>query len=58
MWIRFMDAEVLISQDTQGFYFIRIEDAEGVKEVQLTSEEFAKAVTGKLAKATTSWVLE
>ena len=47
-----MDAEVLIAQDTQGFYFIRIEDAEGVKEVQLTSEEFAKAVTGKLAKAT------
>jgi hypothetical protein len=49
-----MDAEVQIAQDTQGFYFIRIEDAQGVKEVRLTPEEFAKAVTGKLAKATTN----
>ncbi|EAZ97676.1 hypothetical protein [Marinobacter sp. ELB17] len=49
-----MDAEVQIAQDTHGFYFIRIEDAEGVKEVRLTPEEFAKAITGKLAKATTN----
>ncbi|WP_196160772.1 hypothetical protein [Reinekea sp. G2M2-21] len=44
-------AEVLMSQNTTGEYFIRIEDAEGIKEVILTPTEFAKAVTGKLAKA-------
>lgn len=45
-------AEVQISQNTTGEYFIRIEDADGIKEVILTPAEFAKAVTGKLAKAT------
>jgi len=45
-------AEVLVSQNTTGEYFIRIEDAGGIKEVILTPTEFAKAVTGKLAKAT------
>jgi hypothetical protein len=30
-----MNAEVQIAQDTHGFYFIRIEDAEGAKEVRL-----------------------
>ena len=49
-----MDAEVQIAQDTQGLYFIRIEDGQGVKEVRLTPKELAKAVTGKLAKATTN----
>jgi hypothetical protein len=47
------NAEVQIAQNTSGTYFIRIEDEDGVKEVLLTPEEFAKAVTGKLAKATT-----
>lgn len=41
-----------IAQETHGFYFIRIEDSEGVAEVRLTQEEFAKAITGKLATAT------
>jgi hypothetical protein len=48
------DAEVQISHDTKGFYFIRIEDANGCKEVKMTPEEFAKAVTGTLAKAKTN----
>jgi hypothetical protein len=47
------NAEVIIAQNTSGAYFIRIEDESGIKEVQLIPEEFAKAVTGKLAKATT-----
>lgn len=47
------NAEVIITQNTSGNYFIRIEDKDGLKEVQLTPEELAKAITGKLAKATT-----
>ncbi len=46
------DAEVMIAQNTTGSYFIRVELESGVIEVQLTPEEFAKAVTGKMAKGT------
>jgi hypothetical protein len=52
------NAEVQIAQNTTGTYFIRIEDENGIKEVQLSPEEFAKAVTGKLAKGTTIEWLE
>ena len=47
------NADVLIAQNTTGTYFIRIETDIGSTEVQLTPEEFAKAITGKLAKGTT-----
>jgi hypothetical protein len=40
-------------QNTTGTYFIKIEDENGVKEVQLSPEEFAKAITGKLANGIT-----
>lgn len=43
-------AEVSICANTNGTYMIRIEDKDGVKEVILTPVEFAKAITGKLAK--------
>lgn len=48
-----MTAEVIITQLTTGNYLIRIEDQDGVKEVVLTPTEFAKAITGKLAKGHT-----
>lgn len=47
------NAEVQIAQNTTGSYFIRIDSAAGTVEVNMTPEEFAKAITGKLAKATT-----
>ncbi len=43
-------AEVVITSITNGNYMIRIEDKDGVKEVILSPSEFAKAITGKLAK--------
>jgi hypothetical protein len=43
-------AEVIITAITNGNYMIRIEDEDGVKEVSLSPSEFAKAITGKLAK--------
>jgi hypothetical protein len=43
-------AEVIITPITNGSYMIRIEDEDGVKEVILSPYEFAKVITGKLAK--------
>lgn len=45
-----LDAEVQIAQMTNSNYIIRIEGSSGITEVILTPTEFAKAVTGKLAK--------
>lgn len=46
-------AEVMMAQNSAGDYFIRIENSKGLLvEVSLAPDEFAKGVTGKLAKAT------
>lgn len=42
--------EVQISANTDGSYMIRIEDASGAKEINLTAEQFAKTMTGTLGK--------
>lgn len=51
---QFLDAEIQIAQMTNGNYIIRVESNSGITEVILTPTEFAKAVTGKLAKGTLS----
>lgn len=43
------NVELFFTQSTSGTYILRLEDETGVREIELTPEEFAKAVTGKLA---------
>lgn len=51
---KFMNkSTVMIAARTDGSYMIQIEDDKGVKEIELTPEEFAKAITGTLANGKT-----
>ncbi|WP_136374534.1 23S rRNA (pseudouridine(1915)-N(3))-methyltransferase RlmH [Pseudoalteromonas sp. MEBiC 03485] len=43
-----MQCEAMLAARTDGTYMIRLEDENGVKEVQLTPEQFAQFITGKL----------
>jgi hypothetical protein len=45
-----MDTHALISKEIDGNYRISISDEFGTKEIKLSPEEFAKVVTGELAK--------
>lgn len=47
-------AEVTIAASTNGSYFIRIEDEHGIKEITLTSDAFAKAVSSGYARGPSS----
>lgn len=48
-----IDGKVNVTKDTQGVFYINIEDKNGnsICEARLTAEQFAHAVTGKYVDA-------
>lgn len=44
-------SDVCVVSNTDGSYSLRIENDDGIKEFTLMPDEFAKAVTGTLAKS-------
>lgn len=43
-----MQCEAMLAARTDCTYMIKLEDENGAKEVQLTAEQFARFITGKL----------